>query len=46
MMCATFFRSSQDSGRLVQAIDRNFEWFRERYRRALHALLETCRSSS
>jgi multidrug efflux pump len=41
MMCSVFFRSSQDSGRLVQAIDRNFEWFRERYRRALHALLDT-----
>jgi multidrug efflux pump len=41
MMCAVFFRSSQDSGRLVQAIDRNFEWIRARYRRALHAMLET-----
>ena len=41
MMCSVFFRSSQDSGRLVQAIDRNFEWFRARYRRALHSLLET-----
>jgi multidrug efflux pump len=41
MMCAVFFRSSQDSGRFVRAIDRNFEWFRERYHRTLHALLET-----
>jgi multidrug efflux pump len=41
MMCATFFRSSQDSGRLVRFIDRNFEWFRDRYHRALHALLDT-----
>jgi len=41
MMCSVFFRSSQDSGRLVQAIDRNFEWFRARYHRALHALLDT-----
>ena len=41
MMCAVFFRPTQDAGRLVKAIDRNFEWFRERYRRALHALLET-----
>jgi multidrug efflux pump len=41
MMCSVFFRSSQDSGRLVQAIDRNFEWFRARYRRALHSLLDT-----
>jgi multidrug efflux pump len=41
MMCSVFFRSSQDTGRLVQAIDRNFEWFRARYRRALHAILET-----
>src|SRR6266478_648570 len=41
MMCAVFFRSSQDTGRLVELIDRNFEWFRERYHRALHALLDT-----
>jgi multidrug efflux pump len=41
MMCATFFRSSQDTGRFVQLIDRNFEWFRDRYHRALHALLDT-----
>jgi len=41
MMCAVFFRSNQDTGWLVKAIDRNFEWFRERYRRALHALLDT-----
>jgi multidrug efflux pump len=41
MMCSVFFRSSQDTGRLVQAIDRNFEWFRARYRRVLHAMLET-----
>ena len=36
-----FFRSSQETGRLVELIDRNFEWFRERYHRALHALLDT-----
>jgi multidrug efflux pump len=41
MMCAVFFRSSQDTGRFVQLIDRNFDWFRERYHRALHALLDT-----
>jgi multidrug efflux pump len=41
MMCAVFFRTSQDSGRLAKAIDRNFEWVRERYHRALHAMLET-----
>jgi multidrug efflux pump len=41
MMCAFFFRSSQDSGRFAKAIDRNFEWFRDRYRRALHAMLDT-----
>jgi multidrug efflux pump len=41
MMCAVFFRSSQDTSRFVQLIDRNFEWFRERYHRALHALLDT-----
>ncbi len=41
MMCAVFFRSNQDEGRLAKAIDRNFEWFRERYHRTLHALLDT-----
>jgi len=41
MMCAVFFRQSQDTGRFVELIDRNFEWFRERYHRALHALLDT-----
>jgi multidrug efflux pump len=41
MMCATFFRSSQDSSRFVQAIDRYFERFRERYHRMLHSLLDT-----
>ncbi len=41
MMCAVFFRPSQDTGRLAQAIDRKFEWFRQRYRRSLHAILET-----
>src|SRR6266853_1804045 len=41
LMCAVFFRSSQDTGRLVELIDRNFEWFRGRYHRALHALLDT-----
>src|SRR5712672_593773 len=41
MMCAVFFRSSQDTGRFVELIDRNFEWFRGRYHRALHALLDT-----
>jgi multidrug efflux pump len=41
MMCATFFRSNQESGRMVQAIDRNFDRFRERYHRMLHSLLDT-----
>jgi multidrug efflux pump len=41
MMCAVFFRPSQDSGRLAEAIDRNFEWVRERYHRALHSMLDT-----
>jgi len=41
MMCAVFFRSSQETGRFVQLIDRNFEWFRDRYHRTLHALLDT-----
>ncbi len=41
MMCATFFRSGQDSGRFARAIDRNFDRFRERYHRTLHSLLDT-----
>ena len=41
MMCATFFRSNQEPGRFVQAIDRNFDRFRERYHRALHSMLDT-----
>ena len=41
MMCAVFFRTSQDSGRLVKTIDRNFEWVRSRYHRALHSILDT-----
>ena len=41
MMCATFFRSNQDAGRFAQAIDRNFDRFRERYHRALHSMLDT-----
>ena len=41
MMCATFFRQDQNSGRFVQAIDRNFDRFRERYHRMLHAMLNT-----
>ena len=41
MMCATFFRSNQEPGRFVQAIDRNFDRFRERYHRVLHSLLDT-----
>src|ERR1700729_2023844 len=40
MMCAVFFRTSQDSGRLVKTIDRNFEWVRSRYHRALHSILD------
>jgi multidrug efflux pump len=41
MMCAMFFRSSQEPGWMVKAIDRNFDRFRERYHRMLHALLDT-----
>jgi multidrug efflux pump len=41
VMCATFFRSNQDAGRFAQAIDRNFDRFRERYHRALHSMLDT-----
>ena len=41
VMCAVFFRSNRDPGRFANAIDRNFERFRERYHRMLHALLDT-----
>lgn len=41
MMCARFFRSDQESGRLVKAIDHNFERVRHTYRRMLGNLLET-----
>jgi len=41
MMCARFFRSDQESGRLVKAIDHNFERVRRTYRRMLGSLLET-----
>ncbi len=41
MMCANFFRSNQDDGRMARAINRYFDWFRARYRQALHGLLDT-----
>jgi multidrug efflux pump len=41
MMCAMFFRSGQEGGRFVRAIDKNFDRFRERYHRTLHSLLDT-----
>jgi multidrug efflux pump len=41
MMCARFFRYEHGgSNRLVQQIDRNFEWFTNLYRRILHAMLD------
>lgn len=39
MMCARFLRHDNGGSRFVHAIDRNFEWFTERYRRTLAALL-------
>ena len=41
MMCAVFFRANREPGRFAKAIDRNFERFRGRYHRTLHALLDT-----
>ena len=41
MMCARFFRSEQDNGRFVMAIDRVFGRVRSRYQRMLHAMLDT-----
>ncbi|HEX7914543.1 efflux RND transporter permease subunit [Rudaea sp.] len=39
MMCAKFFRSDQESGKFVQAIDRVFERVRAGYERVLHSAL-------
>jgi multidrug efflux pump len=41
MMCSRFFRSEQDSGRFVQAIDRVFDKVRHGYQRLLGSLLDT-----
>jgi multidrug efflux pump len=41
MMCARFFRASQDEGRFVKAIDRVFDKVHRGYLRVLHSLLST-----
>jgi multidrug efflux pump len=41
MMCSRVFKHSQDTGRLVLAIDRVFERVRHTYQRVLHSLLST-----
>jgi len=41
MMCSRIFRSSQETGAMVQAIDRVFDKVRHGYRRLLHSLLAT-----
>jgi multidrug efflux pump len=40
MMCARYFRAGHDTSRLVQAIDRNFEWFTGAYRRLLRTMID------
>jgi len=41
MMCSQFFRPEQDSGRFVQFLDRQFEWFHDHYLRLLRSILAT-----
>src|SRR5476649_2114373 len=41
MMCARFFRASQDEGKFVKAIDRVFDKVHRGYLRVLHSLLNT-----
>src|SRR5471032_741804 len=41
MMCARFFRASQDEGKFVKAIDRVFDKVHSGYLRLLHSLLNT-----
>jgi multidrug efflux pump len=41
MMCARFFRASQDEGKFVKAIDRVFDKVHGGYLRLLHSLLNT-----
>ena len=41
MMCARFFKPEHGSNRLVQKIDRNFEWFTNKYHRALRIVLDS-----
>ncbi len=41
MLCSRFFRSEQDEGRFVKAIDRVFNKVRHGYQRVLHSLLNT-----
>ncbi len=38
-MCALFLRDGHHSSKLVEMIDRNFEWFSSRYRRLLDSML-------
>jgi multidrug efflux pump len=42
MMCSRFFKPEHGTGanRLVELIDRNFEWFTNLYHRVLHAMLD------
>jgi multidrug efflux pump len=41
MMCSRFFKSEHGSNRLVQSIDRNFEWFTGVYHRVLRTMLDS-----
>ena len=41
MMCARYFKPEHGSNRLVQRIDRNFEWFTDQYHTALRTLLDS-----
>ena len=41
MMCSRFFKMEHGSNKLVQQIDRNFEWFTGLYHRLLHVMLES-----
>ncbi|MGH8164576.1 MAG: efflux RND transporter permease subunit, partial [Rhodanobacteraceae bacterium] len=41
MLCSRFFRSEQESGRVVQFIDRRFDWVHRGYQLVLHGALST-----
>ncbi len=43
MMSSRFLNAAHGENRLVRLIDRNFEWFTERYRRVLHTLLDAAK---